>query len=102
MSVPAGAAGRAPHAEPSGMLRISGEHRGRELDDDGHVIEAADVVERLSCRAERAGARRGWQLRQRTADRFAIGNDAEELFEIDEERIVSRTGEQLNAAGGTK
>src|SRR5436190_7615938 len=84
------------------MLRISGEHRRRELDDDRHVVEAANVVERLSRWAERAGGRRVRQLRQWTSDRFSIWNDAEELFEIDKERIVSRAGEQLNAARRTK
>ena len=53
----AGAAGRAPHAKLSRMLRIGGQHRRWQLDHDGHVVEAADVVERLAGRTERARGR---------------------------------------------
>ena len=37
------------------------------------------------------------KLRERAGDRLAIGEDAEELLEIDEERIFARAGEHLHA-----
>ena len=44
-----------------------------------------------------AGRRRVGELRQRAGRRLAIRHDAEELLEIDEERIFARAGEHLNA-----
>src|SRR6185369_7173251 len=95
----AGAAGRSPDTKSSGMLRIGDEPRRGQLDDNCHVVESADVVERLARRTEGGGRRSARQLRQRSRHRLTIGNDAEELLEVDEERIIARTGEELNAVG---
>src|SRR5690349_13971703 len=80
----AGAAGRSPDTKSSGMLRIGDERRRGQLDDDCHVVESADVVERLSRGAEGGRRRSAWQLRQGSRHRFSIRNDAEELLEVDE------------------
>src|SRR6476661_7094811 len=91
----ASATGRSPHTELSGVIRVGDEHRRRKLDDDRHVVESGDEVDRRPRRAE--GASGSGQDGQRTGARPSVGQNAEELLEIDEERIVARAGEELNA-----
>src|SRR5215208_5621619 len=97
-SVAAGAARRAPHAEPARLRGIGDDHRRRQLDHDRHVVEATDVVEGLASRAKRV---RCWRVRKRrevSTHRLPIRYDAKELLEVDEEWIVARSGKELNAA----
>src|SRR4051812_44016044 len=86
----------APHAEAPVRRRIC-DHRCWELDHDRHVIEAADKVHRLANWPE--GERALRDRRERTCLWLSIRKNAEESFEIDEERIITRTCEELDAVG---
>src|SRR5215217_9577048 len=92
----ANATGCAPHAEAT-VRRWICDHRCRELDHDRHVIEAADKVHRLANGPERQRALR--DRRERTCLWLPIWKNAEERFEVDEERIVTRTCEELDSVG---
>jgi hypothetical protein len=89
----------APHAKATAGCRIC-DRGSRQLDYDRHVVEAADIVH--GGIASGSGPKREGPLGdrgQRSSFRSAIGQDAEERFEIDEEWIVPRTREQLDVAG---
>jgi hypothetical protein len=64
-----------------------------ELDDDPQGV---DPAEKVDARVAERRCLLGADLRQRALDRCAIRDDAEELFEVDEEWIVKQTGLQLN------
>ena len=63
-----------------------------QLDHDAQRVEAAqEVLARVP-----EGGRRIGELRQRAARRTPVGDDAEELLEVDEERIIEQSGVQLD------
>src|SRR5262249_43529774 len=72
------------------------------LDHDGEHVEARHVVVRLSRGAEGTGGRRVRKLGQRTAHRLAVGEDPEEMLQIDEKGVVARTGKRLQPTGAAE
>src|SRR5687768_6858867 len=94
------AADRAPDAE---LGRATGrELRRGELDDDGEQVGALERIDRGGRGAERAGGWRVRDQRERSGGRLPVGQDAEELLEIEEERVFARAGEHLHARGGAE
>src|SRR5437667_5024037 len=88
------AADRAPHADLGvAALRELG---GRDLDDDRHHVEALREVDCRARRTERARAGRVGQGRELAGGRLAVRNDAEELLDVDEERLFTRPREHLD------
>ena len=92
MSCVESAADRTPDADL--LVAAIREHRRRHLQYDCEGVEAAEIVHRLARRAEPACRWLIWQLRERPAHRFPIGDYAEELLEVEEERIIADTGER--------
>jgi hypothetical protein len=73
------------------MVPTRGQHRRGKLDDDRqHVVSFHEVDAGIP---ERGGRLRRRQLGERTGDRLPVGQDAEELLEVDEEGITARAGE---------
>ena len=87
-------------------IRVLASAPGGRIMDSGSsttMRESVDAGKEVDSRvAEGGGLGLGADLGERTLHGPAIGNDAEELLEVDEERIVPQAGEELDAGGGAQ
>src|ERR1044072_2119501 len=90
----------APDAEPRGAA--GGEVGDRKLDDDRERVKTRQGVDRLARGPEAARARRAGALREGAGGRPAVGNEPEELLEIEVERIVAGAREHLHPGGAAE
>src|SRR5215207_10123005 len=84
-------AGRRPHTDPAAAG--AGEQRLGDLDHDGQTVDATEEVHWRAAGERRVGAAEGGRrLRdrgQRSRGGPPVGKDAEELLEVDEERVIA-------------